>query len=232
MSGVITDILRRYGDDPEQLGRWLMPKVYDVLLGMARGQMAHERRRITMQPTALVHEVYLRLLGKGSWQNRRHFFGACAEAMRRILIESARRRGRSKRGHGRQPASLDELAQPGGIPTDELLALDRALGDLEALAPRKALVVKLRYFAGLSIAETAAALEVSPATVKLDWSFAKAWLHRQLGEPQVRSPGALTARPKSPTGGRGLSGRASSKDGLGHEAEPKARVHGAGGDRR
>ncbi len=180
MSGVITDILRRYGDDPEQLGRRLMPQVYDQLLDMARGQMAGERRRITLQPTALVHEAYLRLLGNRSWKNRRHFFGACAEAMRRILIETARRRGRAKRGGGRQPASLDDLAQPGGTPNDELLALDRALGELEALAPRKALVVKLRYFAGLSIVETAAALEVSPATVKLDWSFAKAWLHRRL----------------------------------------------------
>ncbi len=185
MSGVITDILRRYGDDPEQLGRRLMPQVYDQLLDMARGQMAGERRRITLQPTALVHEAYLRLLGTRSWQNRRHFFGACAEAMRRILIETARRRGRAKRGHGRQPTSLDGLAQPSGTPTDELLALDRALDDLEALAPRKALVVKLRYFAGLSIAETAAALEVSPATVKLDWSFAKAWLHRRLGRTAI-----------------------------------------------
>ncbi len=206
MSGVITDILRRYSDDPEQLGRWLMPEVYDQLLDMARGQMARERRRITMQPTALVHEAYLRLLGTRSWQNRRHFFGACAEAMRRILIETARRRGRAKRGYGRQPASLDEIAQPGGTPTDELLALDRALGDLEALAPRKALVVKLRYFTGLSIVETAAALEVSPATVKLDWSFAKAWLHRRLG--QIRKPGA-------------------SKDGSGQDLEPQARNPGA-----
>ncbi|MCP3961497.1 MAG: RNA polymerase subunit sigma [bacterium] len=181
MSGVITDILRRYGDDPEQLGRRLMPQVYDVLLGMARGQMAGERRRITLQPTALVHEAYLRLAGNRSWQNRRHFFGACGEAMRRVLIEAARRRGRVKRGGERQPVTPGGLAQPGGTPDEELLALDEALVDLEALAPRKALVVKLRYFAGLSIDETAAALEVSPATVKLDWSFAKAWLHRRLG---------------------------------------------------
>ncbi len=185
MSGVITDILRRYGDDPEQLGQWLMPEVYQVMLAMARGQMAGERRRITLQPTALVHEAYLRLLGNRSWQNRRHFFAACAEAMRRILIETARRRGRAKRGGGRQAVTLDEVAQPGGTPSDELLALDQALSDLEALAPRKALVVKLRYFAGLSIVETAAALEVSPATVKVDWSFAKAWLHRRLGRPAV-----------------------------------------------
>lgn len=185
MSGVITDILRRYGDDPEQLGRWLMPRVYDQLLDMARSQMARERRRITLQPTALVHEAYLRLLGTRSWQNRRHFFGACAEAMRRILIESARRRGRAKRGYGQQPAALGEVALPGENPYDELLALDRALGELESLEPRKALVVKLRYFAGLSIVETAAALEVSPATVKLDWSIAKAWLHRRLGRPAI-----------------------------------------------
>lgn len=188
MSGVITDILRRYGDDPEQLGRQLMPRIYHVLLGMARGQMAGERRRITLQPTALVHEAFLRLLGQQSWQNRRHFFGACAEAMRRVLIESARRRGRAKRGSGQDPLKLDGLAQLDGTRSDELLDLDQALDDLEVVEPRKALVVKLRYFAGLSIAETAAALEVSPATVKLDWSFAKAWLHRR-----------LKARPQSPS---------------------------------
>ncbi len=190
MSGVITDILRRYGDDPEELGQRLMPKVYAVLLSMARGRMAAERRRITLQPTALVHEAYLRLRGSSSWQNRRHFFAACGEAMRRILIESARRRGRAKRGGGQQPASLSQLAEPAGSTLDsELLALDQALADLEALAPRKALVVKLRYFGGLSIAETATALEVSPATVKLDWSYAKAWLHQRLDRPKISAKG-------------------------------------------
>ena len=151
--------------------------------------MAGERRRVTMQPTALVHEAYLRLLGNRSWQNRRHFFGACGEAMRRILVEAARRRGRAKRGGDRQHVTPGGLARSGDIPNDELLALDQALVDLEALSSRKALVVKLRYFAGLSIAETAAALEVSPATVKLDWSFAKAWLHKRLGRPAVHGEG-------------------------------------------
>ncbi|MGE3703707.1 MAG: sigma-70 family RNA polymerase sigma factor [Vicinamibacterales bacterium] len=170
----------------------LLPLVYDELRKLATSNMRREEGRgagHTLQPTALVHEAYLRLLGPdGSdapdWSNRGHFFGAAAIAMRRILIERARARGTVKRGGGRTHVDLHEDAVA-GVPesdesSDQILALDRALSRLEALDPRKARVAMLRYFAGLTIEQTAAALGVSPPTVKTDWAFARAWLAREI----------------------------------------------------
>lgn len=180
--GKITRILEEHRDNPQDLARRLIPAVYDSLRGMARAQMNRERRRITLQPTALANEAYLRLLGgSASWENRRHFFGACAEAMRRILVEHARARDRVKRGGGIEHVALDEALDGALVADDGFLDLDIALGRLERVAPRKAMVVKLRYFVGLSIADTAQALEISAATVKTDWIYSKAWLHRELG---------------------------------------------------
>lgn len=145
--------------------------------------MSHEPVGLTIQPTALVHEAYLRLVQSANspWQNRALFFAAAARAMRQILVERARRVGRIKRGGQRQRTPLDQIEIPvDDGAADDLLALDEALGRLEEADPRKAKIVALRYFAGLSIEETAQALELSPTTVKDEWMFARAWLHSEL----------------------------------------------------
>jgi RNA polymerase sigma factor (TIGR02999 family) len=171
----------------------LLEKVYDQLRELARSRMAREPgggAGMTLDATALVHEAYLRVVGPGDtdrppqqWDGRGHFFAAAALAMRRILVERARHRRRHKHGGGRARAELAEdiaaAPQPEADGTD-LIALDDALRKLEALDPRKAQVVSLRYFAALTVEETAAALDLSPATVKNDWAFARAWLHREL----------------------------------------------------
>lgn len=162
----------------------LFAAVYAELRAMARARMARERPGQTLQATALVHEVYLKLVdARTPWQNRRHFFGAAAEAMRRLLIDQARRKQRLRHGGELERAEFEEAeetAVESGLPPEELLALDRALDELAAYDARKAEVVKLRYFAGLEITEVAEALEVSPATVKNDWTFARAWLKERL----------------------------------------------------
>lgn len=180
----LTRLLAEVQDGQKGATDRLFEAVYQELREMARGRMRNEPAGHTLQPTALVHEAYLRLLqSPGSWQNRWHFFAAAAESMRRILIERARRVQRLKRGGGQERADADELervAMPEGLSTDEILVLDSALGELEATDPRKAEVVKLRFFAGLSIEEMADVLQVSASTVKNDWTFARAWLHRRL----------------------------------------------------
>ena len=180
MNAEVTQILHAYRDDPGELSRHLMPVVYDTLRRMAGRRMRNERHQLTLQPTALVHEAYLRLLGQGAhWENRRHFFGASAEAMRRILIEQARRRGRHKRRAPLVQVSLDELASDGRSVTD-IVALIRALDRLKAAHPRKSRVVELRFLVGLSLQEVAQEVGISLATVKLDWQFARVWLFREL----------------------------------------------------
>lgn len=160
----------------------LLPLVYNELRRLASGQMQHERPGQTLQPTALVHEAYMRMLGDGDvkWNNRGHFFGAAALAMRRILVERARARGAIKRGGARKREDVDlgEVVEE-REPTD-MLALDDALAKLEREDKRKYNVVMLRYFAGLTIDQTAASLDVSSATVRNDWAFARAWLHREM----------------------------------------------------
>ena len=160
----------------------LLPHVYEELRRLARARLAHEPAGLTLQPTALVHEAYLRLAASGErqWDRRGHFFAAAAIAMRRILVERARRYQRIKRGGGQQRVELE--TEPAALAPEltDVLAIDEALTRLESLDRRKAQVVLLRYFAGLTVEETAAAMELSPATVKNEWAFARVWLDKVL----------------------------------------------------
>lgn len=177
-AGEVTRILAAlHGGDPRAADE-LLAAVYDELRRMARGQMRRERPGQTLQPTALVHEAYLRLVGAAppSWESRGHFYRAAAEAMRRILIERARARARVKRGSDPVRTTLSDAALVTEPPPEELLALDLALADLEARDAQMAAVVKLRYFAGLTVEETAAALGQSPRAVNRLWAAARAWL--------------------------------------------------------
>lgn len=169
----------------------LLPILYDELRALARARLAQERGPSTLQATALVHEAWLRLVGDPDpgWSSRAHFFGAAAQAMRRILVERARARLSEKRGGERSRVALDDAARVEVEAPAELIALDVALARLERHDPRKARIVSLRHFAGLSIEETARALDVSLATVKADWTYARAWLHREIVERAGRAPG-------------------------------------------
>jgi RNA polymerase sigma factor (TIGR02999 family) len=158
----------------------LTPLVYAELRRIARRQMREENPGHTLQATALVNEAYLRLAGDEGrdWHDRSHFYSVCAQVMRHVLIDHARARTRDKRGGGALHVSLDEAAAVAGQGAHELVALDEALRTLERLDPQKGRVVELRYFAGLSIEETAEVLGVSPSTVRREWRRAKAWLYR------------------------------------------------------
>jgi RNA polymerase sigma factor (TIGR02999 family) len=161
----------------------LLPLVYAELRSLAAARLAHEKAGQTLQATALVHEVYLRLVGGSQpdgWSGRRHFFAAAAEAMRRILVEAARRKGRRRHGGGRQRVDLDEAAPVAAEPSDDLLDLDAALTGLEAADPLAAQLVKLRYYAGLSMMDAAAALGLPLRTAERNWTYARTWLHREL----------------------------------------------------
>jgi len=182
----VTLLLQAAADGDGSAMQRLLPLVYQELLLVARRRMQAERSAHTLQATALVHEAYLRLLGGSEasihWSNRAQFFHAAAEAMRRILIEHARSRGRQKRGGDRSRLDIAALDVSAGddSPVD-LLALDEAICRLESMDARAASIVRLRFFAGLSVEETAEALELSERTVKRDWLFARAWLFEQLG---------------------------------------------------
>src|SRR5947209_8403064 len=162
----------------------LLPLVYDELRRLAAGQLAREAPGQTLQPTALVHEAYLRLASGVALapRDRGAFLAAAATAMRRILIDRARARRAEKRGGGRRRAEVDPAEVAAPERSAELLALDEALTRLTEKDPRKAKLVELRYFAGLTLAEAAAALEISPATADRDWAFARAWLHREIAD--------------------------------------------------
>lgn len=171
---------------PEQL----LPLVYDELRKLAAAKLAQEKPGQTLQATALVHEAYVRLVDGArlpSWNGRGHFFAAAAEAMRRILVEQARRKKSTKGGGQRQRVEIDaeQLAAPNR--EIDLLALDDALRKLAGVDPRKADVVKLRFFAGLTIREAAAALEIAESTADADWAYAKAWLRLELADPEGQS---------------------------------------------
>lgn len=185
----VTCLLQQAAAGDSNAARELLPVVYEELRRLARARMAREPKGgagQTLQPTALVHEAYLRLLGDHEvrWNGRGHFFGAAALAMRRILVERARQRSRIKLGGevARVDADLAAIAPSLSNEPDatDMLALDDALKELESHDRRKYDVIMLRYFAGLSIEETAAALEISAATVKNDWTFARAWLKRRV----------------------------------------------------
>ena len=164
----------------------LAPLVYDELRRLAGAYMRRERPGQTLQATALVHEAYLRLAGAGTpWHDKRHFIGIAARSMRQILVERARARGAQKRWGGQDRVSLTDALAVASDPESMLPSLDDALARLEAIEPEQARIVELRYFAGLSIEDTADALNMSPATLKRRWALARAWLFRELSEPSV-----------------------------------------------
>jgi RNA polymerase sigma factor (TIGR02999 family) len=160
----------------------LLPVVYQELRRLAASYLRRERPGQTLQPTALVHEAYLRLMKDRPerWQNRAHFCAIAAHSMRQILIERARARGAIKRGGQVPRVTLDEALVGGNAPSYDLLALDEALGKLAAIDPEQARLVELRFFGGLTVEETAEAMNISPATVKRHWTMARAWLAREL----------------------------------------------------
>jgi RNA polymerase sigma factor (TIGR02999 family) len=174
--------------DPRAAGE-LLPLVYDELRQLAAQRLAQEKPGQTLQATALVHEAYLRLVGgnlEQPWNSRGHFFAAAAEAMRRILVEQARHKRRLRHGGGRKRLDLDQLELSADQVSDDLLALDEALAKLATEEAEAAQVVRLRYFAGLTIEQTAAALGISVRTANRHWAFARAWLFQQLREPGQR----------------------------------------------
>jgi RNA polymerase sigma factor (TIGR02999 family) len=178
----VTRILSAIEQGDPQAAERLLPLVYDELRQLAAQKLAQEQPGQTLQPTALVHEAYLRLVGVEQpqpWNSRGHFFAACAEAMRRILIEQARRKNADRRGGQWTRVALDQ-ADAAASPPDELLALDEALERLERHDPVAGKLVKLRYYAGLSVEQAAEALGTSCATAYRHWAFARAWLHGQL----------------------------------------------------
>jgi RNA polymerase sigma-70 factor (ECF subfamily) len=160
----------------------LLPLVYREMKRIAGGQLRNERPGHTLQATALVHEAYMKLVDQRevSWQNRAHFLGVATQVMRRILMDYAKSRQRDKRGGGVRPVSLDEALVVSEDRASDLIVIDEALTRLERLDPRQAKVVELRFFGGLSVEETAAAMEISTPTVKREWAMARAWLHREL----------------------------------------------------
>ena len=184
----VTRILSAIERGDPQAAEELLPLVYAELRQLAAHRLAHEKPGQTLQATALVHEAYLRLVASGDasasraqrWDSRGHFFAAAAEAMRRILVENARRKDRLKHGRELQRVDLESGCRVSEAPSLDLLALDEALTKLAESEPAKAELVKLRFFAGLTMPEAAAALDISLATAERYWTFAKAWLYAEL----------------------------------------------------
>jgi RNA polymerase sigma factor (TIGR02999 family) len=192
----VTRILASVSQGDQTAAEQLLPLVYDELRKLAAHRLAQEKPGLTLQATALVHEAYLRLVGTGTepcWNSRGHFFAAAAEAMRRILVERARRKRRRRHGDGRlcQDSNLDDLAGPETRDPLEVLAVHEALDQLAEKAPRKAELVKLRYFLGCTMPEAAQLLGIAQTTAEEDWTYSKAWLRRQWfrGEPKKEAPG-------------------------------------------
>jgi RNA polymerase sigma factor (TIGR02999 family) len=180
----VSRILKRVSEGEVRAAEELLPLVYEELRRLAAARMKNEATEHTLQPTALVHEVYLRLLRSEpqTWENRRHFFSAAAEAMRRILIEHARSRDRLKRGGDAQREPLVEIAMSPSVDLSEVLAVHEVLEEFERLMPDKAELVKLRYFAGLDEATAAETLGISRPTASRWWTFSRAWLFQKLSE--------------------------------------------------
>lgn len=183
----VTQLLVQWSNGDAAAFEKLVPLVYDELRRLAGRYLRRERSDHTLQSTSLVHEAYMRLVDQKNvrWQNRAHFFGVAAQLIRRILVDHARAHQAAKRGGGAFKLTLDEaLATPEGKDIN-LVALDEALGTLGKLDPQQARIVELRFFTGLTIEETAEVLNISPATVKRDWTVAKAWLYRELSRAEA-----------------------------------------------
>jgi RNA polymerase sigma factor (TIGR02999 family) len=180
----VTEILRAVSAGDSQAVNRLIPLVYEELRSMAKGYMQRESKGHTLQPTALVNEVFIKLVDQDrvNWRGRSHFFAVCAQAMRRVLVDHARTKHRAKRGGGERPISLDEKLVISQERTEDLLALDDALNKLARLDPRQAKIVELRFFGGLTVQETAEVLGVSNRTVENEWTMVRAWLRRELSE--------------------------------------------------
>ena len=193
MSGDVTQLLDAIGSGNPKAAEELLPLVYEELRRLAAHKMASERPGQTLQATALVHEAWVKLAGSSQqqWRGRSHFFGAAAEAMRRILIDKARRRTAQKRGDGIQLEELNESRIELRAPPDEILAVSEALDQLAKKEPVSAEVVKLKYFVGMTLPEIAEALDVSLSAVEQHWSFAKAWLRTAVrGDSGANTPSA------------------------------------------
>lgn len=180
----VTQLLLAWSDGAHEALERLTPLVYRELKKIAEAYLRRERAGHSLQPTALAHEAYLKLIDqqKVRWQNRAHFYGIAAQAMRRILVDHARARLTEKRGSGDAVVVLDEAIDVSDQRADQLVALDEALRTLARLDPQKSRVVELKYFGGLSLEETAAVLEISRATVIREWRMAKAWLYGELSK--------------------------------------------------
>jgi RNA polymerase sigma factor (TIGR02999 family) len=178
----ITQLLIAWNQGDQRARDELARLIYDELRRLARDYLRREGPGHTLQPTALVHEAFLRLINQNrvNWQNRAHFFGAAARLMRQILINHAEARRAAKRGGEAERVSLENVDHSAAAPRIDLIALDEALQRLERLDPQQSRIVEMRYFSGLTIEEIAEAIGVSPATVKRDWSVARAWLRREL----------------------------------------------------
>jgi RNA polymerase sigma factor (TIGR02999 family) len=179
----VTQILSRIEDGDPSAAEQLLPLVYEELRKLAAAKLLHECPNQTLQATALVHEAYLRLVDTKKtqhWDSRGHFFAAAAEAMRRILVDRARRKQRPKHGGDRKRIDFDSVFPAIDAAPDSLLAMDEAMAKLALEAPEKAELVKLRYFAGFSLAEAASSMGVSHATAKRYWAYARAWLYTEL----------------------------------------------------
>jgi RNA polymerase sigma factor (TIGR02999 family) len=187
----VTQILSRIESGDPNAAEQLLPLVYDELRKLAAARLADEKPGQTLQATALVHDAYLRLVGSTEapqWNSWGHFFAAAAEAMRRILVEQARRKGRVKHGGERRRVDLDSACAVSEPPSLDLLALDEALSKLASVEPAKVELVKLRFFAGLTMPEAAAALGISLATAERNWTFARSWLYAEIADPRPGPP--------------------------------------------
>ena len=179
----VTRVLSAVEEGDPRAAERLLPLVYDELRRLAHSYLRHERPDHTLQTTALVHEAYLKLIDQRSvnWQNRAHFFAISAQAMRRILLDNARRHTAAKRGGGGQKVSLDEVATlTGDAANESLIELDKALQRLATIDPEQSRIVELRYFGGLTIEETAEVLKTSASSVQRDWTIARAWLYNAI----------------------------------------------------
>jgi RNA polymerase sigma factor (TIGR02999 family) len=186
----ITTLLEQWGGGDQQALARLTPLVYTELHRLASRYLRRERQGHTLQSTALVNEAYLKLVGQHSihWQNRAHFFGIAAQLIRRILVDYARTRMAEKRGASATKLSIEDVPESAAARDVDLVALDDALEDLAKIDARQSRVVELRFFAGLSVEETAEVMQMSPATVKREWSVAKAWLFRQIRRQATDAP--------------------------------------------